>query len=156
MFVFPGYTASAEAAAFYYTHGRFERLADRDGFIVVYGNGLPEPAQRRARNRRCPRAAFFRAAWRTTPAKGSTSPTSAEILGSWTTELKIDRSRIYATGLSAGGGMAFQLALEAPDLVAAIAPVAPPPLSTAGAAGSTPVTRSRPRARLHRDARRHP
>ena len=38
---FPGYSASAEGAAFYYTQTRFERLADRDGFIVVYGNGLP-------------------------------------------------------------------------------------------------------------------
>ena len=41
MFVFPGYSASAEGAAFYYTQTSFERLADRDGFIVVYGNGLP-------------------------------------------------------------------------------------------------------------------
>jgi polyhydroxybutyrate depolymerase len=49
------------------------------------------------------------------------------------TELKIDRARIYATGLSAGGGMAFQLALEAPDLVAAIAPVAGLPFQPRGA-----------------------
>jgi polyhydroxybutyrate depolymerase len=48
------------------------------------------------------------------------------------TELKIDRSRIYATGLSAGGGMAFELALEAPDLVAAIAPVAGLPFQPRG------------------------
>ena len=41
VFVFPGYSSSAEAAAFYYTHTRFESLADRDRFIVVYGNGLP-------------------------------------------------------------------------------------------------------------------
>src|SRR5215208_2995604 len=32
VFVFPGYSASAEAAAFYYTHTRFEALADRDDF----------------------------------------------------------------------------------------------------------------------------
>jgi len=44
----------------------------------------------------------------------------------------IDRSRDYATGLSAGGGMALQLALEAPDLVAAIAPVAPLPFQPTG------------------------
>ncbi len=42
VFVFPGATASAEVAAFHYTHLRFETLADRDGFVVVYGNGLPQ------------------------------------------------------------------------------------------------------------------
>ncbi len=42
VFVFPGSSANAEAAAFYYTHTRFEELADREGFIVVYGNGVPE------------------------------------------------------------------------------------------------------------------
>jgi polyhydroxybutyrate depolymerase len=47
-------------------------------------------------------------------------------------EIRIDRTRIYATGLSAGGGLAFQLALEAPDLVAAIAPVAPLPFQPVG------------------------
>src|SRR4051812_24822337 len=47
--VFPGYSASAEAAAFYYTHTRFEALADRDGFVVVYGNGLPHPPDARER-----------------------------------------------------------------------------------------------------------
>src|SRR4029079_11742414 len=43
VFVFPGYGASAESAAFYYTHTRFEALADQEGFIVVYGNGLSIP-----------------------------------------------------------------------------------------------------------------
>ena len=47
-------------------------------------------------------------------------------------ELNIDRARVYATGLSAGGGMAFELALEAPDLVAAIAPVAGIPFQPSG------------------------
>ncbi|MGE5785322.1 MAG: hypothetical protein ACM3ZE_12060, partial [Myxococcales bacterium] len=37
--VFPGKGTSAEGVAFYDTHTRFEALADRDGFIVVYGNG---------------------------------------------------------------------------------------------------------------------
>ena len=49
VFVFPGYSASAEAAAFYYTHTRWEALADRDGFVVVYGNGLPHPPDARER-----------------------------------------------------------------------------------------------------------
>ena len=49
VFVFPGYSASAEGAAFYYTHTRWEALADRDGFVVVYGNGLPHPPDARER-----------------------------------------------------------------------------------------------------------
>ena len=55
-----------------------------------------------------------------------------QILERLGTELALNRTRIYATGLSAGGGMAFQLALEAPDLVAAIAPGAPLPFQPAG------------------------
>ncbi len=38
--------------------------------------------------------------------------------------LLIDRTRVYATGLSNGAMMAYRLAAEAPELVAAIAPVA--------------------------------
>ena len=38
--------------------------------------------------------------------------------------IPIDRSRVYATGLSNGGMMAHRLAAEAADIVAAVAPVA--------------------------------
>jgi polyhydroxybutyrate depolymerase len=38
--------------------------------------------------------------------------------------IPIDRSRVYATGLSNGGMMAHRLAAEAPDLVTAVAPIA--------------------------------
>ena len=37
----------------------------------------------------------------------------------------VDRKQVFATGISAGGGMAFTLAIEAPDLVTAVAPVVP-------------------------------
>src|SRR4051812_10040988 len=57
--VFPGYSASAEAAAFYYTQARFESLADRDGFIVVYGNGLPNPPDARE-HAAMPKGGFLR------------------------------------------------------------------------------------------------
>lgn len=36
----------------------------------------------------------------------------------------IDRKRVYATGMSNGAMMSYRLAVEAPDLIAAIAPVA--------------------------------
>ena len=47
----------------------------------------------------------------------------------------IDRTRIYATGFSNGGMLAWRLAAEAPDLVAAVAPVGGglvTPIATAG------------------------
>lgn len=39
-------------------------------------------------------------------------------------QVSIDRARVYATGLSNGGGMANRLACEAADVFAAVAPVA--------------------------------
>jgi polyhydroxybutyrate depolymerase len=54
----------------------------------------------------------------------------------------VDRSRIYATGLSNGAMMAYRLAAEASDLVAAIAPVA-------GAAMMEPRSPGRPVPVLH-------
>jgi len=40
------------------------------------------------------------------------------------TQADVDRSRIFATGMSNGAMMAYRLACEAPDLIRAIAPVA--------------------------------
>jgi polyhydroxybutyrate depolymerase len=54
--------------------------------------------------------------------------------------ITVDRTRIYATGHSNGAGMAYRLGLEAPDLVAAIAPVAGASMGVAtGRARPTPV-----------------
>jgi len=129
--VFPGYTANAEAAAFYYTHTRFETLADRDGFVVVYGNGLPDPPRTREPPP-VPQGGFLQGCLLPHDGDGIDVSYVRRILDDLGHELPIDRTRIYATGLSAGGGMAFELALEAPDLVAAIAPVAPLPFQPTG------------------------
>jgi polyhydroxybutyrate depolymerase len=131
VFVFPGYSASAEAAAFYYTHTSFERLADRDGFIVVYGNGLPNPPPT-GEKPSMPEGGFLQGCRPEHAGEGVDVDYVRRILEQLGAELRIDRSRVYATGLSAGGGMAFQLALEAPDLVAAIAPVAGLPFQPTG------------------------
>ena len=131
VFVFPGYSASAEAAAFYYTHTRWEALADRDGFVVVYGNGLPHPPDARERPA-MPKGGFLQGCLAEHAGEGIDVAYVRHIVEQLGTELALDRTRIYATGLSAGGGMAFELALEAPDLVAAIAPVAPLPFQPTG------------------------
>ena len=129
--MFPGYSASAEAAAFYYTHTRWEALADRDGFVVVYGNGLPHPPNAREKPA-MPKGGFLQGCFAEHAGEGIDVAYVRHILERLETELALDRTRIYATGLSAGGGMAFELALEAPDLVAAIAPVAPLPFQPTG------------------------
>jgi poly(3-hydroxybutyrate) depolymerase len=131
VFVFPGSSASAEAAAFYYTHTRFEALADRDGFVVVYGNGLPTPFWPGDRPS-MPKGGFLPGCWAPHEGEGLDVTYVRHIVEQVEKEVPIDRHRIYATGLSMGGGMSLQLALEAPDLVAAVAPVAPVPFHPAG------------------------
>ena len=122
VFVFPGRSTSAEAVAFYTTGTRFESLADRDGFIVVYGNGLPNTADSESGSA-IPKAGFLQGCLVEHSGEGVDVTYVRRILDQLETTLTIDRTRVFATGISAGGGMSFQLALEAPDLVAAIAPV---------------------------------
>lgn len=131
VFVFPGSTASAEVAAFYYTKTRFEDLADLEGFIVVYGNGVPE-AHSSDGQVPMPKGGFLPACLMEHEGEGYDVAYVRTILSQLETQLNVDRSRIYATGLSQGGGMSLQLALEAPELVAAIAPVAPVPFQPSG------------------------
>jgi polyhydroxybutyrate depolymerase len=129
--VFPGYSSSAEVIAFYQTHTRFETLADRDGFVVVYGNGLPKPPTPRE-HVSVPKGGFLSGCLAPHGGEGVDVAYVRQLLDLLGAELPLDRTRIYATGMSAGGGMSFQLALEAPDLVAAIAPVVPLPFEPAG------------------------
>jgi len=129
--VFPGYSSSAESVALYTTHTRFETLADRDGFVVVYGNGLPDPPSPREKVA-VPKGGFLSGCLAPHAGEGVDVSYVRQIVDQLATEISIDRRRVYATGLSAGGGMSFELALEAPDLVAAIAPVVPLPFQPSG------------------------
>ncbi len=131
VFVFPGYTSSAEAVAFYDTQTRFESLADRDGFVVVYGNGLPNPPSS-GEIPSVPKGGFLQGCFAAHAGEGIDVAYVRRILADLGAEIPLDRNRIYATGISAGGGMSFELALEAPDLVAAIAPVVPVPFQPSG------------------------
>lgn len=131
VFVFPGRGVSAEGMAIYETHTRFETLADRDGFIVVYGNGAEKPQLPREKPA-MPKGGFLQGCFLEHADEGVDVAYVRRIVEQLETELPVDRSRIYATGESAGGGMSFQLALEAPDLVAAIAPVVSLPFQPSG------------------------
>jgi len=131
VFVFPGKGVSAEGIAFYETHCRFEALADRHQFIVVYGNGLPKPYWP-GDTPAMPAGGFLPGCFAEHSGEGVDVKYVRAILDQLATEHPIDRSRVYATGESAGGGLSFQLALEAPDLVAAIAPVVSLPFQPSG------------------------
>lgn len=92
---------------------RFDALADREGFIVVYpeafggywndGRGVDfMPAQKQ----NIDDVKFLRA-----------------VIDDVATHHKFDRTRVFSTGISNGGFMSHRLAADASDMVAAIAPV---------------------------------
>ncbi len=95
----------------------FGKKADREGFIVVYPRGSPMGRRRDSfvwnsggMDRMAPSAddvGFIRA-----------------VVQQVKQRYRIDPKRIFATGMSNGGMMAHRLGSEAPDLAAAIAPVA--------------------------------
>jgi polyhydroxybutyrate depolymerase len=94
------------------TAHRFNRIADRDGAIVVYPDGverhwndgreLPDVAA----GENVDDVGFIRA-----------------LIEDLAREHAIDRGRIFATGISNGGFMSFRLACDAADTFAAVAPV---------------------------------
>lgn len=92
----------------------FDALADRHGFAVAYPDGFEEHWND------CRRVAPYSANTRNVDDVGFLRALVAHLAG----ELGLDPARVYATGVSNGGQMAYRLALEAPELVAAIAPVA--------------------------------
>jgi polyhydroxybutyrate depolymerase len=92
----------------------FERLADERGFAVVYPDG-------------------YEGYWNACNIVGDYSANKLNIddVGFLTgmvdkliAEIGVDRDRIFATGISRGGHMAFRLALEAPSRFRAVAAVA--------------------------------
>jgi polyhydroxybutyrate depolymerase len=92
----------------------FDCLADQHGFVVVYPDGY-----RRNWND-CRKDATF-------PAKRENIDDMSFIralIARSMVEQAIDEKRVYVFGYSNGGHMAFRLAMEAPDEIAAVAAVA--------------------------------
>jgi polyhydroxybutyrate depolymerase len=93
-------------------HG-FNRIADRDGALIVYPDGIEHGwndgrgANRSAADAAVDDLAFLRA-----------------LPGQLAALHPIDRSRLYVTGISNGGMMSYRLACDAADEFAAAAPVA--------------------------------
>jgi len=92
----------------------FESLADRFGFIVVYPDGYHKhwndcraSADYRANTENIDDISFFRA-----------------MIKYFAENEQADPNAIFVTGYSNGGHMAYKLAMETPELVKAIAPIA--------------------------------
>ena len=94
-----------------------DSVADREGFAVVYPNGTGRLAKR---------FLTFNAGgccgW-AMDNKVDDVGFALKVIDSVARLARIDRSRIYATGHSNGAMMAYRLAAEAADQIAAIAPV---------------------------------
>jgi len=91
----------------------FERLADQRGFVVVYPDG-------------------YEGYWNACNIAGDYSANKLNIddagfltgmVDKLITEIGVDPARVFATGISRGGHMAFRLALEAPSRFRAVAAV---------------------------------
>lgn len=115
--------------------------SDREGFIAVFPNGSSRLRSGKfatwnaghccggARDRNVDDVGFIR-----------------QVVANLARQMNIDRDRIYATGMSNGGLMAYRLACEASDVFKAIAPVA-------GTDNTRSCTPDHPVAVLHIHAR---
>jgi polyhydroxybutyrate depolymerase len=92
----------------------FNILAEREGFVAVYPDGFE------GHWNDCRAGADYSANTRDIDDVGFLQALIARMVQ----EQGVDPSRVYVTGMSNGGHMAFRLVLESPDLLAAIAPVA--------------------------------
>jgi polyhydroxybutyrate depolymerase len=97
------------------TRGGFDRLADTEGFIVVYPEGLSHarPIRTRWNDGRDPKFS-----------EADDVGFLSALIDHLGQTLNIDRHRVYATGISNGAQMVVRLARDLPDKIAAVAPVA--------------------------------
>jgi len=107
-----GYAANQQS------YSRMDPTADREGFLAVYPNGTGRLPTRLL-------------TWNAGTCCGYAADHNVDDVGFTRAVIEdlskrtpVNRSRIYATGLSNGAMLAYRLALEASDLIAAIAPVA--------------------------------
>jgi polyhydroxybutyrate depolymerase len=95
------------------TRGTFDELADRDGAVVAYPEALGDPRR-------------WNDGWNMGRRDGAPPDDLrflSALIDALVAELGVDRHRVFAAGLSNGASMAYRLACERPELVAAVAPV---------------------------------
>lgn len=95
------------------TANRFNRIADRDGVLVVYPEGIENGWNDGRSDLRT------EAVRRGIDDLGFLRKLPQELAALFS----IDAARVYATGISNGGFMSFRLACDAADVFAAVAPV---------------------------------
>ncbi len=90
---------------------RWNELADTKGFIVVYPSGVGGKGVR---------------IWRAEPSEGLAKDVKfiSALVDTVSAHYKVDPSRVYANGLSNGGGMSFALSCMLSDRIAAVGVVA--------------------------------
>jgi len=100
------------------SYSRMDAAADRDGYVAVYPNGTGGFGGRLL-------------TWNAGTCCGPAATNKADdvgfvlaLLDDLASRISLDRGRIYATGLSNGSMMAYRLAAEAPERIAAVAGVA--------------------------------
>jgi|APHig6443717497_1056834.scaffolds.fasta_scaffold33475_2 polyhydroxybutyrate depolymerase len=103
------------ASMIFLTHKGFNKLADKDGFIMVYPDGIElnwndgrmdEEAKDRAHGENIDDVGFISA-----------------LIDSMIKDYNIDPKRVYVTGISNGAIMSYRLACELSHKITAIAPV---------------------------------
>jgi polyhydroxybutyrate depolymerase len=101
-------------------YSQMDATADRHGFVVVYPQGVPPaPGQQSLRT------------WNAGKCCGPAKRTDSDdvgftfaVLDDLAGRTPVDKRRVYATGISNGGMMAYRLAADASKRVAAVASVA--------------------------------
>ena len=96
---------------------QWNKVADEHGFIVVYPSGT---------TLRGGGTGVLPKIWAATPGAGLTADVRfiSELIDTLEATYNIDSTRIYANGLSLGGGMAFALSCTLSDRIAAVGTVA--------------------------------
>ena len=122
----------------YQAYVQTDRLAEREGFLVVYPNGSGLLRDRLL-------------TWNAGGCCGYAMRANVDdvgfvraLLDDLATRVAFDRTRVYATGLSNGAMMSYRLAAELPEAIAAIAPVA-----GAMVLGAEPPSHAKPVLHIH-------
>ena len=118
VFLLPGSGQDAEALRLF-TGYQFDRLADRDGALLVYAEAWAEGGAVGPEWNECRKNTPLPAHTENVDDVGFVLWLLERIAG----EYPIDRSRVYAAGVSDGGQMSYRLATEQPEIFDAVASV---------------------------------
>jgi polyhydroxybutyrate depolymerase len=97
----------------------WDALADREGFLVVYPQGLP----RRGQKGHTDKHLFWNSSESRFTSTADDVAFTSRLLDALTTVHAYDAKRVYATGFSNGAHMAYRLACRLSDRITAIAAV---------------------------------